>query len=269
MARVLEDLSYRVIDNLPPAMIVQFASPDRRLAETAPLALVVRSWDSPPSPERVIGDAVERLKEIGIRSAVVFLDAEDRVLIRRYEETRRPHPLGGESLPASISAERSLLSGLRESADVFIDTSDFNIHQFRDRVVARFGGEGKTRTMRISVVSFGFKNGLPRDADVVFDVRFLPNPHWKPDLRPKTGSDPEVAAFVLDNPDSVEFMQRVVELLRFLAPRYRAEGKSYLTIAVGCTGGRHRSVAISEELSRRLADHQVEVSVFHRDAGAG
>lgn len=265
MARVLEDLSYRVIDNLPPQMIVQVASGDKRLAETAPLALVIRSWDSPLGPEKVISGAVDRLKGLGVSPGVVFLDAEDRVLIRRYEETRRPHPQGGESLPAAISAERSLLSGLRASADVLIDTSDFNIHQLRERVVARFGGEGKTRAMHILIVSFGFKNGLPRDADAVFDVRFLPNPHWNPKLRPKTGADAEVAAFVLDNPDTMEFLERVVELLRFLAPRYRAEGKSYLTIAVGCTGGRHRSVAISEELSRRLADHQVEVSVFHRD----
>ena len=269
MARVLEDLSYQVIDNLPPGMIVQVASPHRGLGETAPLALVIRSWDSPLGPWEVIQSAVGQLRDLGISPAVVFLDAEDPVLIRRYEETRRPHPQGGESLPAAISSERSLLSGLRAAADVLIDTSDFNIHQLRERVVARFGAEGKARAMHILVVSFGFKNGLPRDADVVFDVRFLPNPHWKPLLRPKRGTDPEVSAFVLDNPDTSEFLERVVELLRFLAPRYRAEGKSYLTIAVGCTGGRHRSVAVSEELSRRLSDHRVEVSVFHRDVGAG
>lgn len=269
LARVLEDLSYRVIDNLPPTMIVQVASPEERPADGAPLALVVRSWDSPLCPGEVIGEAVDELRDHGFRPGVVFLDAEDRVLIRRYEETRRPHPMGGDSLPAAISAERALLSGLRSAADVLIDTSDFNIHQLRERVVARFGGEGKTRPMHILTVSFGFKNGLPRDADLVFDVRFLPNPHWQTHLRPKTGCDPEVAAYVLDNPDTAEFLERVVELLRFLAPRYRAEGKSYLTIAVGCTGGRHRSVAICEELARRLADHRVEVSVFHRDLEAG
>ena len=269
MARVLEDLSYRVIDNLPPGMIVQVASPDRRLTESAPLALVIRSWDPLLGPDKVIRRAVERLKGLGVSPAVVFLDAEDRVLIRRYEETRRPHPQGGESLPAAIAAERRLLSALRASADVLIDTSDFNVHQLRERVVARFSGSGKTRAMRISIVSYGFKNGLPRDADLVFDVRFLSNPHWQPHLRPKTGTDAEVAAFVLDNPDTAEFLERVVGLLRFLAPRYRAEGKSYLTIAVGCTGGRHRSVAISEEISRRLAAHRVEVSVFHRDVDAG
>ena len=268
MSRVLEDLSYQVIDNLPPGMIVQVASTGRRLVETAPLALVIRSWDSPLGPQEVIQRAVGQLKKLGISPVVVFLDAEDPVLIRRYEETRRPHPQGGESLPAAISAERSLLTGLRASADVLIDTSEFNIHQLRERVVARFGAEGKARAMRILVVSFGFKNGLPLDADLVFDVRFLPNPHWKPDLRPKTGTDPEVSLFVLDNPDTSEFLERVVELLRFLAPRYRKEGKSYLTIAVGCTGGRHRSVAVSEELSRRLSDHRVEVSVYHRDVGA-
>lgn len=269
MARVLEDLSYRVIDNLPPTMIVQVASPDRRVAEQAPLALVIRSWDSPIAPEQAIGEAVEQLKDLGVSPRVVFIDAEDRVLIRRYEETRRPHPHGGDSLPAAIASERRLLSGLRASCDVLIDTSDFNIHQLRERMVARFGRRGKARTMRISLVSFGFKNGLPRDADLVFDVRFLSNPHWEAHLRPKTGTDSEVAAFVLNNPDTVEFLGRIVDLLRFLAPRYRAEGKSYLTIAVGCTGGRHRSVAISEELSRRLSDHRMGVSVFHRDVEAG
>ncbi len=269
MARVLEDLSYRVIDNLPPAMILEVASTDQRLRQTAPLALVIRSWDPSVSPEEAIGRAVEGLKESGINTAVVFLDAVDQVLIRRYEETRRPHPQGGETLPAAISSERRLLSGLRSASDLIIDTSDFNIHQLRERVVARFGGEGKARPMHISMVSFGFKNGLPRDADVVFDVRFLPNPHWDPDLRPRTGTDPEVAAFVLENPDTQGFLDRVLELLLFLAPRYRAEGKAYLTIAVGCTGGRHRSVAVAGELSRRLAARGVEISVFHRDAGSG
>ncbi len=269
MARVLEDLSYRVIDNLPPAMVLEVAATDRRLGQTAPLALVIRSWDAAVGPEAAIGRAIERLDGSGINSSVVFLDADDPVLIRRYEETRRPHPQGGESLPAAIAAERALLSGLRAASDLIIDTSDLNIHQLRERVVARFGEEGKARPMHISMVSFGFKNGLPRDADLVFDIRFLPNPHWDPDLRPKTGADPEVAAFVLNNPDTEGFLGRVVELLLFLAPRYRAEGKSYLTIAVGCTGGRHRSVAVASELSRRLAHHRVEVSVFHRDAGSG
>ena len=269
VARILEDLSYRVIDNLPPGMIVEVASRDKGVAQTAPLAMVIRSWESHLSPEEVIGRAVDQLGGLGISPGVVFLDAEDRVLIRRYEETRRPHPQDGESLPAAISAERRLLSGLRAASDLIIDTSDFNIHQLRERVIARFGGEGKARAMQISLISFGYKNGLPRDADVVFDVRFLPNPHWQPELRPKTGTDSEVAAFVLDNPDTTGFLERVMELLLFLAPRYRAEGKSYLTIAVGCTGGRHRSVAIAEELWRRLARHRVEVSVFHRDVGTG
>ena len=268
MARVLEDLSYRVIDNLPPALILEVTSTDQRLRQTAPLALVIRSWDPSVSPDEAIGRAVEGLKESGMHTAVVFLDADDQVLIRRYEETRRPHPQGGETLPAAIGLERDLLSGLRSASDLIIDTSDFNIHQLRERVVARFGGEGKARPMHISMVSFGFKNGLPPDADVVFDVRFLPNPHWDPELRPRTGTDPEVASFVLENPDTEGFLERVSEMLLFLAPRYRAEGKAYLTIAVGCTGGRHRSVDVAGELARRLADHGVDISVFHRDAGS-
>ncbi len=269
MARVLEDLSYRVIDNLPPGMILEVASQDKGLTQAAPLALVIRSWDSSLSPDQVINRAVKRLEGLGISAGVVFLDAENQALLRRYEESRRPHPQGGETLPAAITAERNLLSALRAAADLIIDTSDLNIHQLRERVVSRFGGDGKSRPMHIAIVSFGFKNGLPRDADVVFDVRFLPNPHWNPGLRPKTGVDSEVAAFVLENPDTAEFLERVMELLLFLAPRYRAEGKSYLTIAVGCTGGRHRSVAITGELARRLAHHQVGVSVFHRDIDAG
>ncbi len=269
MARVLEDLSYRVIDNLPPGMILQVASHDEPLTENARLALVIRSWDLELGPREAIRRAVAQLAGLGMSPGVVFLDAEDRVLIRRYEETRRPHPQGGESLPAAIAAERRLLSGLRAAADLVIDTSDFTIHQLRERVVARFGGEGRTRSMQISLVSFGFKNGLPRDADVVFDVRFLPNPHWEAHLRPKTGMDAEVAAFVLRSPDTGEFLDKVMDLLLFLAPRYREEGKSYLTIAVGCTGGRHRSVAVCEELGLRLAHHRVEVSLFHRDVSGG
>ncbi|MDE0674837.1 MAG: RNase adaptor protein RapZ, partial [bacterium] len=215
MARVLEDLSYRVIDNLPPALILEVTSTDQRLRQTAPLALVIRSWDLSVSPDEAIGRAVEGLKESGMHTAVVFLDADDQVLIRRYEETRRPHPQGGETLPAAIGLERDLLSGLRSASDLIIDTSDFNIHQLRERVVARFGGEGKARPMHISMVSFGFKNGLPPDADVVFDVRFLPNPHWDPELRPRTGTDPEVASFVLENPDTEGFLERVSEMLLF------------------------------------------------------
>ncbi len=268
VARVLEDLSYRVIDNLPPNMIGQVAA-DAGESDTAPLALVIRSWDSAIPPEQVIGRATEQLRNTGVSAKVVFLDAEDRVLIRRYKETRRPHPHGGDSLTAAITAERRLLAGLRESCDFLIDTSEFNVHQLRERVVARFGRQGKARAMRISIVSFGFKNGLPRNADLVFDVRFLPNPHWESHLRPKVGTHSEVAAFVLGNPDTAAFLAMLVTLLQFLAPRYRAEGKSYLTIAVGCTGGRHRSVAITEELSRRLAEHEVEVSVIHRDIATG
>ena len=239
VARVLEDLSYRVIDNLPPGMILEVASPDKRLAQTAPLALVIRSWDSLASPEAMIGHAVGRLEDWGISAAVVFLDAEDRVLIRRYEESRRPHPQGGETLPAGITAERKLLSGLRAASDLIIDTSDLNIHQLRERVVARFGGEGKARPMHISMVSFGFKNGLPRDADVVFDVRFLPNPHWNPELRPKTGTDPDVAAFVLDNPDTTGFLERVMGLLLFPGAPLPRGGK---VLSDHC-GGMHRRAA--------------------------
>ncbi|HEX7098195.1 MAG TPA: RNase adapter RapZ [Acidimicrobiia bacterium] len=262
-ADVLEDNGYHVIDNLPPELLSQVADFHGLAERNVRLAVVVDSRG---------GDAVERLQEViqqldqqGIKTAVLFLDADDNVIIRRYEENRRPHPLEAPTIDEAIAEERKMLDPLREAADVVIDTSDLNVHQLRDRIINEFSPEEMQRPLRVSIRSFGFKHGTPRDADLVFDVRFLPNPHWVPELKPLRGTDPAVADYVLTNPDAAEFVDRVEELIAFLLPRYEAEGKSYVSIAIGCTGGHHRSVAIAEEIGRRLEKRGVRAAVRHRD----
>jgi UPF0042 nucleotide-binding protein len=262
-ADVLEDNGYHVIDNLPPELLSQVADFHGLAERNVRLAVVVDSRG---------GDAVERLQEViqqldqqGIKTAVLFLDADDSVIIRRYEENRRPHPLEAPTIDEAIAEERKMLDPLREAADVVIDTSDLNVHQLRDRIINEFSPEEMQRPLRVSIRSFGFKHGTPRDADLVFDVRFLPNPHWVPELKPLRGTDPAVADYVLTNPDAAEFVDRVEELIAFLLPRYEAEGKSYVSIAIGCTGGHHRSVAIAEEIGRRLEKRGVRAAVRHRD----
>ena len=262
-ADILEDNGYTVIDNLPPALLTQAVDFHAIGEEVRRLAVVVDARG---------GDALEQLREVvqelsrdGIRTAILFLDADDHVIIRRYEENRRPHPLGLATIHDAIAAERKMLDGLRESADVVIDTTDLNIHQLRDRVINEFSSEAMQRPMRVSVRSFGFKHGSPRDADLVFDVRFLPNPHWVPELRPLRGIDQPVSEYVLNSEAAGEFLDRIDELVAFLIPRYEAEGKSYVSIGIGCTGGHHRSVAIAEELGRRLAERDITAVVRHRD----
>ncbi|MFP3915268.1 MAG: RNase adapter RapZ [Actinomycetota bacterium] len=262
-ANVLEDNGYNVIDNLPPALLRQVVDFHGVGERRSRLAVVVdaRGGDAPAA----LGEVTQELSQNGIRTAILFLDADDAVIIRRYEENRRPHPLGYPTIDEAIRAEREMLEPLRESADVVIDTTDLNVHELRDRVVNEFSSEAMQRPMRVSVRSFGFKHGTPRDADIVFDVRFLPNPHWVPELKPLRGTDPDVADYVLGNPDAAEFVDRVDELVSFLVPRFEAEGKSYVSVAVGCTGGHHRSVAIAEELGRRLEKQGVRAAVRHRD----
>lgn len=262
-ADVLEDNGYHVIDNLPPELLSQVADFHGLGERSVRLAVVVDSRG---------GDAVERLQEVvqqleqqGVKTVVLFLDADDNVIIRRYEENRRPHPLAAPTIDEAIAAERKMLDPLREAADVVIDTSELNVHQLRDRIVNEFSPEEMQRPLRVSVRSFGFKHGTPRDADLVFDVRFLPNPHWVPELKPLRGTDPDVADYVLSNPDAAEFVDRVDELIGFLLPKSEAEGKSYVSIAIGCTGGHHRSVAIAEEIGRRLEKRGVRAAVRHRD----
>jgi UPF0042 nucleotide-binding protein len=210
-----------------------------------------------------LADAIGQLRSNGHRVKVLFLEASDDVLVRRFEGTRRRHPLSGEGVVESIAMERELLQPIRAAADVVIDTDELNVHQLRDRLLDLFTHTADT--MRIQLVSFGFKHGVPIDVDNVFDCRFLPNPHWLEALRPLTGLDEPVRRYVLDQPATGEFIDRVDELLALVLPAYVEEGKSYLTIGVGCTGGRHRSVVLAEELARRMEKRGYDPLVHHRD----
>lgn len=263
-ANVLEDNGYTVIDNLPPALLTQVVEFHAVEEEQRRLAVVVdaRGGDT----LETLRETLQRLAQGGIRTAILFLDADDNTIIRRYEENRRPHPLGLATIQEAIGAEREMLDGLRESADLVVDTTDLNVHQLRARLLEEFSSEAMQRPMRVSVRSFGFKHGSPRDADILFDVRFLPNPHWVPELRNLRGTDAEVSDYVLGSEDAKAFVDRIDDLISFLVPRYAAEGKSYVSIGIGCTGGHHRSVAIAEELGRRLADKGIGAVVRHRDA---
>jgi len=262
-AKILEDLGYTVIDNLPPALIGEAARAHDIPQTHKHLALVIDSRGGLRSDE--LREAITGLERLGVLTRIVFLDAEDAVIVRRYEENRRPHPLGLDTISESIDAERDLLGELRSLADVVIDTSSLNIHELRERLTTLFSEDEHGRPMRVSIRTFGFKHGAPRDTDLVFDVRFLPNPHWVPELRDQRGTDPAVSDYVLGSDGAKEFVDRVDELLQFLIPRFAGEGKSYLSIGIGCTGGNHRSVAIGEELATRLGARGVNASLRHRD----
>ena len=262
-AKILEDLGYTVIDNLPPRLLVPAAQSHDIPERHKHLAVVIDSRGGLPISE--LRDAVKELSREGVMTRVVFLDAEDDIIVSRYEENKRPHPLGHSTISESIVAERELLADLREEADVIVDTSSLNIHELRERLTTQFSEEEMARPMRVSIRSFGFKNGTPRDIDLLFDVRFLPNPHWVSELRPLRGTDERVAEYVMSEDAAKEFVDRADEMLAFLIPHFEAEGKSYLSVGIGCTGGHHRSVAIAEELGRRLAQHGITASVGHRD----
>jgi UPF0042 nucleotide-binding protein len=261
--KAFEDLGYHAVDNLPLELLPEFAELVGKSAEVARAAIVVDVRE---------GSTLDRLPEIliGVRkilpTQVVFLEAQDVVLVRRYSETRRPHPLGrSETVSRSIVEERQLLEPIRNLADTLIDTSNFNVHQLRAHILDRFGHEEQSKKLLVSCLSFGFKNGVPLDADMVFDVRFLPNPHFVPEFRKLTGQNPKVAAFVRKFPQTVEFLDKVTELMLYLLPHYVQEGKSYLTVAFGCTGGQHRSVMMAEEMSKRLKKSGFQVKTVHRD----
>jgi UPF0042 nucleotide-binding protein len=258
----LEDLGWFVIDNMPTALITKVA--ELVLApgtETDRVTFVVgRDADQLGELEAAIG----QLRSTGSKVTVLFLEASDEVLVRRFEGTRRRHPLGREGVTEAIATERERLEGIRELADVVVDTSELNVNQLRERLVDLFP-TGQSPSMQLSVMSFGFKHGLPLDVDTVFDVRFLPNPHWVEELRPLTGLDAPVRDYVLGQPAAQEFLTRVDDLLSFLLPAYVQEGKSYLTVAIGCTGGRHRSVALAEDLAARIRDRGFSPTVYHRD----
>lgn len=264
-ADILEDLGWFVIDNLPPTLIPKVAE----LAEApgSDIAKVVLVVGIGPYHEAVL-PALEDLRRQSPRVRILFLEAHTDVLVRRYESTRRRHPMATDrSLAAAIDAERALLEPVKANADVVVDTSDLNVHQLRDRVVDLFGDDEGTPAMQTTVLSFGYKHGLPLDTDLVIDCRFLPNPHWVEELRPQTGLDEPVRDYVLHQPATAEFLQRFEHLLELLLPAYEAEGKSYLSLAIGCTGGRHRSVALAEELAAWLRTKGHRPRVTHRDLG--
>jgi UPF0042 nucleotide-binding protein len=224
-------------------------------------ALVVRSGDY----EEEIGPALAALRSTAQRVRVLYLDASTEVLVRRYGNTRRRHPIVGATLEESIEREREMLEPLKAEADVVLDTSDLNVHQLRGWIVEFFGADSPDAGMQVSVVSFGYKHGLPIDVDLVFDCRFLPNPHWVDELRPLSGRDEPVREYVLERPETKEFLAELDQLLGLLLPGFIREGKSYLRVALGCTGGRHRSVVIAEELARILKAHDLDPVVVHRD----
>lgn len=264
-ADVLEDRGWFVIDNMPLELMPRMAELALRDGTQAQrVAFVIGST----APAAELQQMLDGFAEAGSRVRVLFLDARSEVLIRRFESTRRRHPAGaGALLSAAIEQERELLDGMRELADVVVDTSDLNVHQLRERVAGLFADPGGDPTMQVTVLSFGFKHGVPADVDLVLDCRFLPNPHWVEALRPQTGQDPEVRSFVLDQELAEGFLTGLDGLLDVVLPAYEAEGKAYLTIAFGCTGGRHRSVAIAEEVARRLNARGLHPGVAHRDIG--
>jgi RNase adapter protein RapZ len=264
-ANILEDLEYVVIDNLPPSLLDSAVKAHDIPEQHRHLAVVIDSRSGLPLEQLKL--ALMALGRDNIITKIVFLDADDDVIIKRYEENRRPHPLGGDTIVDAITAERKMTEPLKEMADVVIDTSGLNVHQLREHMTTMFSEQETPRPMRVSIRSFGYKHGAPRDADLLFDVRFVPNPHWVPELRPLRGTDADVKEYVLEAEGTAEFIARVDELLAFLIPRFEAESKSYLTIGIGCTGGHHRSVAIAEELAERLRRHGVRASVHHRDIG--
>ena len=259
----LEDLGYEALDNLPLFLL----DPLLREAESRdrPLAISIDSRTRDFSAEALL-DRLSALRgEPGIRLALVFVDATDDVLLRRFTETRRRHPLAiDRPVIDGIHNERTLLEPVKLSADVVIDTSDLSIHELR-RIVSGHFGLDRTPDLGVFVTSFSYRKGLPRDADLVFDVRFLRNPHYDPALRPFTGRDPGVAAFIEADPAASPFLERLTGFLAPLLPSYRLEGKSYLTIAIGCTGGRHRSVYVAERLAAWLKEQGVSVDIGHRD----
>ncbi|HTM16918.1 MAG TPA: RNase adapter RapZ [Terracidiphilus sp.] len=261
--KAFEDLGYQAVDNLPLELMQEFAGLVAKSKEIDCAAIVVDVRE---------GQALDRLPEIikhvkrVLPTRVVFLDAQDPVLVRRYSETRRPHPLRrSESVSRSIVEERQMLDTVRNVADTQIDTSRFNVHELREEILKRFGHGDQTERLLVSCLSFGFKNGVPLDADIVFDVRFLPNPHFVPEFREKTGLDAKVANYVKGFPQTGEFLDKVTDLMLYLMPHYVKEGKSYLTIAFGCTGGQHRSVMMAEEMGKRLSKAGYVAKAVHRD----
>jgi UPF0042 nucleotide-binding protein len=265
-AKCLEDLGYFVIDNLPPALIERMASLiQRRDTKVRQIALVVDVRGGEFFPE--LEKALSELEERGFGYRILFLEASDPTLVRRFEATRRRHPLAlEERVIVGIHRERQIMGSLRARADLIIDTTDLNPHELRDKIRSFFAASEPGAGLAVNVMSFGYKHGLPLDADMVLDLRFLPNPHWVDELRPLTGTDARVRTYLLATEEAQEFLAKVQDLLRFLLPGYVKEGRHYLTIAFGCTGGRHRSVVMAEEIARFLQKRGFPSTVVHRDA---
>jgi UPF0042 nucleotide-binding protein len=266
--KAFEDLGYHCVDNLPFGLISKFAEMCQQPGSTFERAAAVVDIRGGEALSQLPTQYRDLARNKLLRPSLVFMEASDKALIRRFEETRRPHPLGRE-LPVreGIRLERMLLKPMRQLANVVIDTSRLNVHELRDLIQTRFGGIASRHTMLISTVSFGYKHGIPQDADLVFDVRFLPNPNYVPRLKNKTGRDIGVRRFMDSFPQKHEFMSRLMSLLLYLLPHYMREGKSYLTIAIGCTGGHHRSVCLAEEVTKTLVQEGYKAKVAHRDIG--
>jgi UPF0042 nucleotide-binding protein len=265
VADVLEDLGWFVVDNLPPALLPTLAElGGRSRGDVARMAAVVDVRSRAFFAD--LTAALAQLAADGSDPRIIFLEASDESLVRRHEAVRRPHPLQGDGrLVDGIAREREMLRDLRAEADIVLDTTDLNVHELGAKVLAAFDQDEPG--LHATVMSFGFKYGLPVDADLVVDCRFLPNPHWVPELRPLNGTDEPVRAYVMAQQGADEFLDTYERLLTIIGDGYQREGKRYATIAVGCTGGKHRSVAMTEELARRLAGHGVDASVVHRDLG--
>ena len=261
--KAFEDLGYYSVDNLPLELVPRFADLVRQSAEIQRAALVVDVREGMRLDE--FPTILKDVRKV-LPTRVLFLEASDEALIRRFSETRRPHPMGrGDTVVKSIRAERKRLDPIRNVADIVLDTTKFNVHDLRARINTQFEREERDQSLMISSNSFGFKNGVPTEADLVFDVRFLPNPHFVPEFRKLTGKDPKVAKYVLGFPQTKEFLDKATDMLKFLLPHYIKEGKSYLTVAFGCTGGQHRSVFIAEEMRKRLERGGYRVKSSHRD----
>jgi UPF0042 nucleotide-binding protein len=261
--KAFEDLGYYCVDNMPIGLVPRFADLVKQSSEIEKAALVTDIRE---------GEQLKKLPQIirnlkrQVSTTVLFLEASDEILLRRFSETRRPHPLGKDStVKSALSQERRRLQPIRAMADMVVDSSRFNVHELRSHITAKFTQGSTEKDILISLVSFGYKTGVPLDADLVFDVRFLPNPHFVPEFRPLTGRHPKVAKYIRSFSQTQEFIRRISDLLVYLIPHYVREGKSYLTIAFGCTGGQHRSVLISEEVKRLLAKSGYQVKVIHRD----
>ena len=262
--KAFEDMGYYCVDNMPVELFPRFVDMTLHSSEIERTALVVDIRE---------GHGLEKLPRLldelrtKVKVRVVFLETSDEALVRRFSETRRPHPLGTkQTVKAAIQLERKILLPIRAKADIVVDTSKFTVHELRAHIIERFQATTPGKSIFISAVSFGYKQGVPDDTDLVFDVRFLPNPHFIPELRPLNGTHTKVAKYVLSFPQTREFIKRIADLLVYLLPHYIREGKSYLTVAFGCTGGQHRSVLIAQEMQKALADAGYQVKVSHRDA---